>query len=81
MRNEEKHGKTALNSLPKIIFSIYYLRVFNKINSKMSGEHKRRHNKMYIAKGRLQEENIKKTRESKPNIPHDNKCKWFKFPY
>ena len=47
----------------------------------MSGEHKRRHNKMYIAKGRLQEENIKKTRESKPNIPHDNKCKWFKFPY
>lgn len=36
---------------------------------------------MYTAKERLEEEIIKKMRESKPNIPHDNKCKWFKFPY
>lgn len=59
------------------------LRVVNKknINHKISGQHKKRPNKMIIAKGRLQDESIKKIRESKPNIPHNNKCKWFKFPY
>lgn len=37
---------------------------------------------MCTAKGRTEEESIRNYEKTKiKHIPHDNKCKWLKFPY